>query len=123
MWRQRRPRRLILVLLVAGIAAPAVVAISAAMLVRAGRILPDPRFTSRVRLAVLVGVFPLIAAFFIASSQTPERCSLSMGRCAAGTGATFMAVVSLAWLPLLYFLAGTLLAAVSHDLTKKAVAE
>jgi len=108
---------------VPGIAAPAVVAISAAMLVRAGRMLPDPRFTSRVRLAVLVGVFPLIAAFFIASSQTPERCSLSMGRCAAGTGATFMAVVSLAWLPLLYFLAGTLLAAVSHDLTKKAVAE
>jgi hypothetical protein len=114
---------LILVLLVAGIAAPAVVAISAAMLVRAGRILPDPRFTSKVRLAVLVGIFPLIAAFFIAASQTPERCSLSMGRCAAGTGGTFVAVVSLAWLPLLYFLAGTLLAAVTHDLTKKAVAE
>jgi hypothetical protein len=114
---------MILALLVAGIAAPAVVAISAAGLVRAGRILPDPRFTSRVRLAVLVGIFPLIAAFFIASGQTPERCSLSMGRCAAGTGGTFVAVVSLAWLPLLYFLAGTLLAAVSHDLTKKAVAE
>jgi hypothetical protein len=46
-----------------------------------------------------------------------------MGRCAAGTGGTFVAVVSLAWLPLLYFLAGTLLAAVSRDLTKKAVAE
>jgi hypothetical protein len=114
---------LILVLLVAGIATPAVVAIGAATLVRAGRILPDPRFTSRVRLAVLIGIFPLITAFFIASSQTPERCSISMGRCAAGTGATFVAVVSLAWLPLLYFLAGTLLVAVSHDLAKKAVAE
>src|SRR3989442_4187106 len=33
-----------LALLVAGIAAPAVVAISAALLVRAGRILPDPLY-------------------------------------------------------------------------------
>jgi hypothetical protein len=114
---------LILALLAAGIAAPAVVAISAAALMRAGRILPEPRFTSRVRLAVLVGVIPLLAAYFVASSQIPERCSLSMGRCAAGAGGTFVAVVSLAWLPVLYFLAGTLLAAVSHDLTKKAVAE
>jgi len=114
---------MILALLVAGIAAPAVVAISAAVLVRAGRILPDPRFISRVRLVVLVGIFPLIAAFVIASGQTPERCSLSMGRCAAGTGGTFVAVVSLAWLPLLYVLAGTLLAAVSHDITKRAAAE
>jgi hypothetical protein len=114
---------LILALLAAGIAAPAVVAISAAALMRAGRILPEPRSTSRVRLAVLVGMFPLLAAFFIASNQIPERCSLSMGRCAAGAGGTFVAVVSLAWLPVLYFLAGTLLAAVSHDLTKKAVAE
>jgi hypothetical protein len=114
---------LILALLAAGIAAPAVIAISAAALMRAGRILPEPRFTSRVRLAVLVGIFPLLVGFFIASSQIPERCSLSMGRCAAGAGGTFVAVVSLAWLPVLYFLAGTLLAAVSHDLTKKAAAE
>src|SRR6202022_4526747 len=54
---------MILAMLVAGIAAPAVVAISAAVLVRAGRILPYPRFTSRVQLAVLVGILPLIAAF------------------------------------------------------------
>ena len=113
----------ILGLLAAGIAAPAVVAIGAAALMRAGRILPDPRFTSRVRLAVLGGIFPLLAAYFIASGHIPQRCSLSMGRCAAGAGGTFVAVVSLAWLPVLYFLAGTLLAAVSHDLTKKAVAE
>jgi hypothetical protein len=114
---------LILALLAAGIAAPAVIAISAAALMRAGRILPEPRLTSRVRLAVLVGVFPLLAEYLVAASQIPERCSLAMGRCAAGAGGTFVAVVSLAWLPLLYFLAGTLLAAVSHDLTKKAIAE
>jgi hypothetical protein len=46
-----------------------------------------------------------------------------MGRCAAGAGGTFVAVASVAWLPLLYFLAGTLLAAVSHDVTEKAAAE
>jgi hypothetical protein len=113
----------ILALLAAGIAAPAVVAIGAAVLMRAGRIIPDSRFATRVRLAVLVGVFPLLAAYFIASGQIPQRCSLSMGRCAAGAGGTFVAVVSLAWLPVLYFLAGTLLGAVSHDLTKKAVAQ
>ena len=114
---------LIVSLLAAGIAAPAVIAIGAVALMRAGRILPEPRLISRVRLAALAGIFPLLAGFFIASSQIPERCSLSMGRCAAGAGGTFVAVVSLAWLPVLYFLAGTLLAAASHDVTEKVVAE
>ena len=105
----------ILGLLAAGIAAPAVVALSAAALIRAGRIPSDLRSISRVRLAVLVGVIPLAAAYFIASGQTPQRCSLAMGRCAAGTGGTFVATASLAWLGVLYFLAGTLLAAVAGD--------
>ena len=113
---------LILALLVAGIAAPAVITFGAAALIRAGSIRPNPRVISIVQLAVLVGILPLLAAYLVASVQTPTRCSLAMGHCAAGAGGTFVAVVSLAWFPVLYFLAGTLLAAASHDLTKEEVA-
>jgi len=56
-------------------------------------------------------------------ARPPSVAPRPLGRCAVGTGGTFVAVVSDAWLPLLYFLAETLLAAVSRDLTKKAVAE
>ena len=112
----------ILVLLATGLAAPALIAICAAALIRAGRIPSDLRSVSRVRLAVLVGVIPLAAAYFIASGHTPQRCSLAMGRCAAGTGGTFVAAASLGWLPVLYFLAGTLLAAVARDRAEEGAA-